>query len=196
MRTPSTIASEIVVVSGLPRSGTSMLMKMLQAGGMPILTDHSRRADIDNPGGYYEYERVKRLGKDDAGWLSAAEGKAVKIISALLQHLPADHAYRVIFLHRRMEEILASQQKMLANLDQAAGPSDVELALLYEAHLRAVSRWLEAQPFVSALHLDYNQMLVDPVNQVARLNHFLDNRLDAEAMITVVDPYLYRNRVE
>ena len=103
----------ITIVSGLPRSGTSMMMKMLEAGGIPPLTDEIRTADTDNPKGYYEFERVKKMDKGDTAWLENAQGKSVKVISALLKHLPSDYRYRVIFMRRDMSEILASQKKML-----------------------------------------------------------------------------------
>ena len=103
----------IVVVSGLPRSGTSMMMKMLEAGGIPPVTDELRTADDDNPKGYYEFERVKQMDKGDTAWVADAQGKVVKVISALLKHLPSSHNYQVIFLRRHMSEILASQRKML-----------------------------------------------------------------------------------
>ena len=101
----STTKEPIVIVSGLPRSGTSMMMKMLEAGGIPPLTDEIREADTDNPKGYYEFERVKKLDKGDIAWLPEAEGKSVKVISALLKHLPAEYDYRIIFMRREMTRI-------------------------------------------------------------------------------------------
>ena len=105
----------IIVVSGLPRSGTSMMMKMLAEGGLPILTDALREADDDNPNGYYEFELVKKLPDGQNKWLADANHKVVKIISALLEHLPTNYRYKIIFMEREPSEILASQQKMLAN---------------------------------------------------------------------------------
>src|SRR3990167_393038 len=98
----------IVIVSGLPRSGTSLMMQMLRAGGMSLLIDDQRPADADNPHGYWEYEPVKRLQHDNS-WLPQAEGKAVKVVSALLQYLPPRHTYKIIVMHRPMQEVLASQ---------------------------------------------------------------------------------------
>ena len=103
----------ITVVSGLPRSGTSMMMKMLEAGGIPPVTDELRTADEDNPKGYYEFERVKAMDQGDTSWVVGARGKVVKVISALLKHLPPGEQYRVVFVRRNMPEILASQRKML-----------------------------------------------------------------------------------
>jgi hypothetical protein len=112
-RSKDEVAQTVVVVSGLPRSGTSLMMQMLEAGGITVLTDGIREPDEDNPRGYYEFERVKALPKGDYEWLESARGKAVKVVSALLEYLPPEYNYKVIFMHRRMEEILASQRKML-----------------------------------------------------------------------------------
>lgn len=126
----------VIVVSGLPRSGTSMMMKMLAAGGVSLLTDHIREADSDNPQGYYEFERVKKLDKGDTAWVAEAQGQAVKIISQLLKHLPATYDYKVIFMRRHMDEVLASQQKMLLNRgEDTAAVSEETLAQLFEVHL-------------------------------------------------------------
>ena len=188
-------AGPITVVSGLPRSGTSMIMKMLEAGGMAVLTDGLRAADADNPKGYYEFERVKALPKGDTAWVAEAQGKAVKVISALLEHLPAGYSYRVIFVRREMAEVLASQRKMLLRRGEPADQvSDAELARLFEKHLRKVHDWLAAQPNISLLNVDYNEMLRDPDPYISQLNAFLGNSLDATKIARVVDPSLYRNR--
>jgi hypothetical protein len=187
----------VTVVSGLPRSGTSMMMKMLEAGGIPPLTDEIRTADTDNPEGYYEFERVKQLDKGDTEWLEEAQGKVVKIISALLKHLPADYQYRIIFMHRHMSEILASQRKMLAHRGEDEDKmDDAKMSALFKKHLQQVKKWIESQPNVSVLYIDYNQMLSDPMSQIERLHEFLDNSLDLEQMANVIDPDLYRNRQE
>ena len=102
----------ITIVSGLPRSGTSMMMRMLEAGGMPVITDNLRTADDDNPRGYFEFEPAKKT-KDDPSWLNAAEGKAVKMIYKLLYDLPDRLEYRVLIMRRNMQEVLTSQRKML-----------------------------------------------------------------------------------
>jgi hypothetical protein len=187
----------VVVVSGLPRSGTSMMMKMLEAGGMPVLADFERSADIDNPEGYYELERVKGLDKGDTQWVRDAQGKVVKVISALLEHLPPGYVYQVIFMHRRLEEVLASQQKMLehrGNINNKV--SDVEMQELFGKHVAHVTTWLEKQPNFTVLDVDYNQMLADPLPYVQEINRFLDTSLDEAAMAQIVNPDLYRNRAE
>lgn len=188
-------ATTVVVVSGLPRSGTSMMMKMLQAGGMTVVTDELREADADNPKGYYELERVKQLDKGDTAWVADAQGKVVKVISALLEHLPRDYTYKVIFLHRQMDEILASQKRMLERRGEPTDRiSDEELAGLFAKHLQKVEAWLQAQPNFSVLYVDYNQILADPRPDVRRVSHFLGLDLDEDGMAGAVDPALYRNR--
>lgn len=185
----------ITVVSGLPRSGTSMMMKMLEAGGLPPMTDAIRTADVDNPEGYYEFERVKQLDKGDAAWLPEAQGKVVKVISALLKHLPAGYEYRVVFMRRRIEEVLASQKKMLVHRGEATDAvSDEELAQLYRKHLAHVDAWLNSQPNVKVLNVNYNTMLKNPEAELPEILAFFDNKLDREKMLQVVKPELYRNR--
>ncbi len=189
--------SAITIVSGLPRSGTSMMMKMLEAGGIAPLTDDIRSADPDNPKGYYEYERVKQMGKGDIAWLADALGKSVKVISALLKHLPADYQYQVIFMHRDMPEILASQQKMLERRGESeAAIDDQKMTELFQKHLGSVEQWLNAQPNISTLELHYSEIVADPLPYIDRINTFLGGKLDTEKMLEVVDPALYRNRKE
>ncbi len=191
---PALPARTVVIVSGLPRSGTSMMMKMLEAGGLQAVSDGLRTADTDNPEGYYEFERVKQLDKGDTAWLAEAEGKVVKVISALLEHLPPDYQYRVIFMNRRMEELLASQRKMLAHRGEPSDISDEKLAELLEKHVRRVKSWLATQPHFRLLDLDYNRMLTEPQPFAQQINRFVDGILDEEAMAAVVNPALYRNR--
>ncbi|MBE7528515.1 MAG: sulfotransferase family protein [Chloroflexi bacterium] len=185
----------VIIVSGLPRSGTSMMMKMLAAGGIPPLTDQIRAADDDNPHGYYEFERVKQLDKGDTAWVAGAQGSAVKVISQLLRHLPADQEYRVIFMRRHMDEILASQKKMLVHRGEDPNRvSDEELIALFEKHLAQVTQWLDQQPNIKTLYLHYSDVLAAPRPAANQINAFLDGRLDTQAMATSVDPTLYRNR--
>lgn len=185
----------VVVVSGLPRSGTSLMMKMLEAGGLPVLVDHIREADSDNPKGYYEYERVKKLDKGDAAWVASAQGHAVKIISALLEFLPHDHQYQVIFMRRDLREISQSQQKMLVNRGEPTGENnEAEMMKLFAAHIEHTLKWLATQPHVSVLEVDYNLLLTEPAQQAERINRFLNGTLDAAQMAATVDPKLYRNR--
>lgn len=184
----------VTIVAGLPRSGTSMLMKMLEAGGLPALTDHVRTADVDNPKGYYEFEQVKQI-EHDTSWLESAQGHAVKMVSALLRHLPADYIYRIIFIRRAMPEILASQRKMLVHRGEPTETvDDAVMAEMFKKHLRAVDEWMMTQDNVQVLYISYNDVLTNPAVQAARINVFLGGGLDEQAMVGVVDPDLYRNR--
>jgi argonaute-like protein implicated in RNA metabolism and viral defense len=185
---------QIAIVSGLPRSGTSMLMKMLEAGGMQVLTDNVREADKDNPKGYYEFEKVKQIDRDKS-WLQDAEGKVVKMVSQLLEHLPPDYAYKVVFMRRRMEEILASQRKMLIRRGEPSDKvSDEQMAALFRKHLKRLETWLDEQPNFEVIHVSYNEVLVNPVEQARRVSQFFDGALDVESMVNVIDPKLYRQR--
>jgi hypothetical protein len=189
------VSPPITIVSGLPRSGTSMMMKMLEAGGIPPLTDAIREADVDNPKGYYEFERVKKMDKGDTAWLAEASGKSVKVISALLKHLPPNHQYRVIFVQRHMPEILASQRKMLLNRGEDADKmDDATMADLFGKHLAQVTTWLAAQPNFQTLYLHYSEVIADPEMAAEQINTFLGGGLDVAGMATAVDPDLYRNR--
>ena len=187
----------ITIVSGLPRSGTSMMMKMLEASGLPPLTDNLRTADEDNPKGYYEFERVKQLPKGDAAWLPDAQGKVVKVIAALLPHLPGDYRYRVIFMQRAMPEILASQRQMLIRRGEDPDKiGDDVLAKLFDKHLRQVNDWISRQRNVERLDVNYNEMLKNPQPFIERVNAFLGGQLNTAKRARVVDPNLHRQRKE
>ena len=187
----------VVIVSGLPRSGTSMLMGMLAAGGLELVIDGVRTADEDNPQGYYELERVKELDKaGDTSWLAEAHGKGIKIISFLLQHLPDRYTYKIIFMRRNLPEVLASQRKMLQRRDEEPGNvDDEELAKVFEAHLQKVKRQLESRPNCDVLYVEHRDTMHSPAKVAGEINSFLDERLDVAAMTRVVDKQLYRNRV-
>lgn len=191
-----TAHSSVTIVSGLPRSGTSMLMRMLEAGGLPPLTDNQRTADMDNPQGYYEFERVKQLDRGDTAWLATAPGHAVKVISMLLQHLPVTYHYKVIFVERHIAEVLASQRKMLTHRhEETEAADDAELTALFQKHLVAIRHWLAQQPNFQVLYIHYSDLLREPEAQADQINQFLGGGLDVSKMATVVDPNLYRNRV-
>lgn len=183
----------ITVVSGLPRSGTSLVMKMLEAGGLPVLVDEVRTADIDNPKGYYEFERVKGL-PDDTNWLPDADGKAVKMVSMLLYELPKDRSYQVIFMRRAMPEILASQKTMLLRRNADMVVNDQEIKELFERHLNNITTWLKDQPHLNVIEVWYNDLLKQPALEAKRLNQFFGGILNEMNMTTVVDQSLYRNR--
>lgn len=187
----------ITVVSGLPRSGTSMMMKMLEAGGMELLVDGIREADEDNPKGYYELEKVKELDKEgrDTSWLADARGKVVKIISQLLKDLPPDYNYKVVFIRRHMPEILASQKKMLERRGEPTDRiSDEELSRLFEKHLLQLEGWLQKQPNFDVLYVHYNEILKSPQKYIDQVNAFLGSNLNTQGMASVIDKSLHRQK--
>jgi hypothetical protein len=184
----------VTIVSGLPRSGTSMMMRMLEAGGMTAVTDQIRAADVDNPRGYYEFEPAKKT-KDDPSWLDAAHGKAVKMVYQLLYDLPGDRHYRVLFMRRSMDEILASQRKMLSRLGRDdGGIPDEKMAALFRSQLAKFEAWAADQTHLAILDVDYNRMVAEPAPLASSVNRFLGGILDESKMIAVVEPDLYRNR--
>lgn len=187
----------VIVVSGLPRSGTSMMMKMLDAGGVPVLADGLRTADADNPRGYYEFERVKALRTGDDEWVREAPGRAVKVISELLKWLPGAHRYRVIFMRRDLGEIIVSQRRMLERRGKETGTEAEEerFAAIYARHLADMEQWLAQQPNMEVLYVGYRDVLEEPESELERVNRFLERDLDVAAMREVVDPGLYRARV-
>ena len=185
----------ITVVSGLPRSGTSMLMQMLDAAGYPCLTDGVREADADNPRGYFEYEKVKRLRRDCA-WLLEAEGKAVKIIAQLIPFLPLQFSYRVIFMERDINEVLASQRKMLQRQGKSGGNlSDAQLHQIFERHVHEVKHML-VQRNIPTLDVAYSDVLQRPMEIAEKIRKFFGADLDVQTMASAIDPSLYRQRRE
>jgi uncharacterized protein YqgQ len=184
----------VTIVSGLPRCGTSMMMRMLEAGGMELLVDHIRRPDEDNPKGYYELEVVKKIREDNA-WLDGAAGKVFKMVSMLLYDLPADRHYKVIFMKRQIDEMLASQRKMLKRNGKSVDNYDNgEMKRLYGNHLVEIEKWLGEQRNLDVLYVNYNDTISDPRETAHGVISFLGNRLDIDAMLTVVDKSLYRQR--
>jgi hypothetical protein len=188
------ISDTIIVVSGLPRSGTSMMMRMLDAGGVALLSDVKRAADEDNPRGYFEDERTKDLARDQS-WVGEARGKAVKVISALLEHLPPSYRYKIVFMRRDLDEVVASQDAMLVRRGKKSGGDAREhMRDLFAKHLDAVERKLAAAPNVELVYVDYAAVLGDPASQAARVNAFLGGGFDEKAMTAAVEPALRRQR--
>jgi hypothetical protein len=174
-----------------------MAMKMLEAGGMPLVVDGIRTADEDNPKGYYELERVKELDKGgDPSWVRNARGKAVKIISFLLKDLPADSKYKIVFMHRDLGEVLASQAKMLERRGETSQTDDARMRELYEKHLRKTKELLASNDRFEVLELHYNQVIEKPAEAARRIREFVEHPLDVEKMAQVADKELYRNRKE
>jgi hypothetical protein len=184
--------SEIIIVSGLPRSGTSLMMQMLDQGGIAVVTDNIRTADTDNPRGYYEYEQVKKI-KEDISWLPATRGKAFKMVSQLLYDLPPGERYRIIFMERDFDEMLTSQEKMLKRLNRPAAPRD-QIKRAYTLHLEKLRAWLAQQKNLAILDVSYNELVQHPKQEAQRVNTFLDGMANVDEMAKAVDPALYRNR--
>jgi hypothetical protein len=185
----------ITIVSGLPRSGTSLMMQMLVAGGMTPLSDGERVADADNPRGYLEWERIKTV-PNDPGCIAEAEGKVVKVISRLLLSLPSGHDYRVIFMQRPLPEVLASQDEMMrrrGTFKEGANPT--AMAAAFEKHLREVYAWLGSKPYVKSIRVAYQDALKEPERVSTEIGEFLGVPLNVQAMTQQVDASLYRNRV-
>ncbi len=184
----------VIVVSGLPRSGTSMMMKILAEGGVPIVTDELRRADTDNPNGYYELETVKQMPAGNIDWLADAGGKAVKIISALLEYLPSTYSYKIIFMEREIGEILASQRKMLERRNETTGVDDAQIEEQFQKHLSMIKPWLARQPNMELLTISYNSLISNPEPYCRRVLEFVRVPLHLERMLSVPNGALYRNR--
>ncbi len=186
----------ITIVSGLPRSGTSLMMQMLDAGGMFVLSDGERKADTDNPKGYLEWERIKQLPKDP-GLIAEAEDKVVKVISQLILSLPAGHEYRIIFMQRPLPEVLRSQDEMLrrrGNADSIGDNSAIEEH--FQRHLIEVNKWLAGKTNMLVTRVHYHRVLREPQAVAEEVAAFLQVRLDIEAMVRQVDGSLYRNRMK
>ena len=189
------LSNKIIIVSGLPRSGTSLMMMMLDAAGIPPMQDYIREADADNPKGYYEYERVKKLPEGDTKWVGDAKGKAVKVITMLLEHLPNKYKYDVVIMRREIGEILSSQRKMLERRGEDPNKvSDEEMGDLFSKHFDQVMEWIAEQKNLRYLEVSYNELLEAPEKEVASVNQFLGGKLDEAAMLAKIDPQLYRQR--
>ena len=184
----------VIIVSGLPRSGTSMMMRMLAEGGLPVITDELRRADEDNPNGYFELEVVRQLREGESTWLNGANGKGVKVISSLLEFLPQSYQYKIIFMERDTRETLASQKRMLEHRGEAARISDEEMEQQFHHHLTTIKPWLVRQPNMDVLYVKYNALLAVPERFCDQIASFLELSLDQARMLSVPDTQLYRNR--
>jgi hypothetical protein len=182
----------VTIVSGMPRSGTSLAMQMLRAGGMPLLTDERRPPDAHNPRGYFEYEPVKRLAADSS-WMKSAGGHAVKIIYRLLQHLPGDITYKILFLDRDLVEVFESQQEMLwSKNDPAAFQDRKRILSALAAELGDAKGWLAQHANMQVLTVPYAEVIHHPREWSREISRFLDG-LDESAMAAVVDPALHRH---
>jgi hypothetical protein len=184
----------IIIVSGLPRSGTSMMMKALKSGGVPILTDNIRKKDQDNPQGYYEFEPVKKT-KQDSSWLKKAQGKAVKMVYRLLYDLPPDYYYQVIFMQRNIKEVLASQKEMLKRKEKEP-EAEEEMEYLFKKELKKFQNWINKQNNFKLINVNYAAVIKDPVKEFKKVKKFLEpgKKINVLKMAQIVDPDLYRIR--
>ena len=185
----------VTIVSGLPRSGMALMMRMLEAGGLPLLFDNQRQADIDNPLGHYDYEPVKSLASD-ASWVTLSRGFGVKMVHRLVYHLPPGVEYRVLFMNRNLDEVLASQRSMLERLGKPFRYDDEKMARMFRADLARFVIWIKERSNFRLLEVDYNAIVRDPEPIVAAIDRFLGDSLDIVAMSSTVDPSLYRNRAD
>jgi len=185
----------IYVVSGLPRSGTSMMMQMLEAGGLQIVTDNIRTADDDNLQGYYEFEKIKQLKDGDSAWVEQACGKVFKVISALLVHLPDHYQYKIVFMERDLLEVLASQRKMLERRGKPVNEeADVKFLDLYQKHLVKVKNWLSDQGNLDVIYINYNDLLDNPKKYAMEVARFMEVPLDVQSMAGIPEERFYRQR--
>jgi predicted AlkP superfamily phosphohydrolase/phosphomutase/tetratricopeptide (TPR) repeat protein len=184
----------VTIVSGLPRSGTSMMMQMLVAGGVEAYSDGQRAADADNPRGYFEHDQAARLASH-SGWIPRVRGKAVKVVAPLLPRLPDNESYAVILMSRDLAEIVASQREMLRRLGRSgAALEDEQLQSALLQQMETVERWIAVRPNVRALTLDYRDVLAEPARACRRIEEFLGRPLLRDAMERAVDPALRRQR--
>ena len=183
----------LIIVTGLPRSGTSMMMKMLEAGGIAVITDKQRQADEDNPNGYFELEQVKEI-KRDRSWLDSSTGEAVKMVSMLLYNLPLDREYSLIFMKRNLDEVIASQKVMLARKGEIPSADDEKMKQLFSKHLSEIDAWLSEHNNFKTLYINYDEVLKQPQETAENIQKFLGRGLNIDNMIKSVDPALYRQR--
>lgn len=189
------MAEPIIVVSGLPRAGTSMVMGMLAAAGVTCVSDGVRTADEDNPRGYFEDERVKNLASaENRAWIAEARGKAIKVVSPILKDLPPENTYKVVFLRRDLREILASQKKMMHRRGEDHDQPDEVMAQIFERHLKTIEEMVRSRSEIELMYLDFREVIADPRGQARRISDFVGQTLDIDAMGAAVDERLYRNR--
>jgi len=185
---------DIIVVSGLPRSGTSLMMNMLSVGGIPVFIDGKRLSDDSNPNGYFEFDKVKYL-KNDASWIPQVRGKAIKIISNLLEYLPENERYKIIFIERDINEIIASQESMLKRFGKSQ-VNNAELKKSFIKHLNYIKPYLDNGPNIDVTYLNYRRIIDNPEYAVNNIFYFLGiHHINKKLMEQVVDPSLYREKI-
>jgi predicted AlkP superfamily phosphohydrolase/phosphomutase/tetratricopeptide (TPR) repeat protein len=185
----------IIIVSGLPRSGTSLMMQILDKAGMTLFTDNSRIPDDNNPKGFFEHEAVKRLARDNT-WLKETKGKVVKIIAPLLFALPEKFIYKIIFMNRNIHEVILSQQKMLTSEGRAKeGTFSISLNNSFSNILKKVENWRERSHHVEILYIEHKELIKNPVIEINKVKQFLDFEVSAQELSKIIDRNLYRSKV-
>ncbi len=183
----------ITVVSGLPRSGTSLMMQILEVNGFDILTDNVKTADESNPKGYYEYGKVKKIIKDN-NWISEAEGKTIKVIVQLLFYLPLNFNYKIILMERNIDEILDSQAKMLQMLgNKKQIPSDI-LRKTFQQQMDKSINWMQLQPNIESVRISFGNLFRSPDEELKKLIHLFDGKIEYDISRNVINPALYREK--
>ncbi len=184
----------ITIVSGLPRSGTSLMMQILKEGGMNLLTDNIREADENNQRGYYEFEKVKKMAIDNS-WLVNADGKVIKIIAQLLRFLPHTFDYKIIFMERDYSEVINSQNKMIKNLGTKNQKMDAELLKkIFLKQVVSIKEMLVHQENCSVEFINFKDLIFDSKNTIEKINRFMNQNLNEEKMLSAIIPQLYRER--
>lgn len=191
--TPPESAAPLIIVTGLPRSGTSLVMSLLHAGGHPILTDSLRPPDPDNPHGYFEYSPVKSL-MSDATWLPAHHGQAIKIISPLLPYIPTSLPLKVILIERPLAEVLASQAAMLTRAGKPQPADPALLARAWQNQIATTHTLLAHRPHTQLLTLQHRELLQNPAAEIDRLLNFLPTLRNRAALLRTIDPALHRQK--
>ncbi len=189
------ILGTITVVSGLPRSGTSMMMQMLEKGGLTLFTDEERAADDNNPRGYYEHDAVKNLGQNSE-FIKQAVDQSIKVIANLLHALPHRFRYKIIFMERDLNEIMSSQRRMLSRMGKKVR-DDIYPTQVIEEQKRVIKRvkqWASRHANVEIIYIQHREVLDHPFEQALRINEFLDYKLLPELMVQAVDRSLYREK--
>ncbi|WP_299226998.1 alkaline phosphatase family protein [uncultured Psychroserpens sp.] len=181
---------QIVIVSGLPRSGTSLMMQMLHKGGLEVLTDENRKPDASNPKGYFEYDPVMSIHKDNS-WLELAKNKTVKVVAPLLKFLDPQYRYKVVFMNRDLTELVKSQQKMIGK-----SPDELPLKLFeaYKKQLNQIRIWENKEPNVELIYINYKDVLNDTNLIIDKVMSFICRPLDKDKMKSCIDKSLYRNQ--
>lgn len=184
--------NQIVLVSGLPRSGTSLMMQMLDKGGVEALVDGKREADDSNPKGYYEYEPVMSLHRDNS-WMKKTKNKSLKVVAPLLKHIDPQFRYKIIFMKRDLNEVVKSQQKMIG---KSTDTLPITLLNSYQEQLNHIEVWKEKEPGVELIYIDYKEIIENPDKMSEKVENFIGKKLNKEKMAACVDKSLYRNRAK